>query len=530
LRLVLAAALLSLLSCKTRSDKPAPAARGTAAAAEAPDKKPGVIPLVRIGGRDWGYPSPYAFYPRGPGYVRMTLLFDTLVWRDEKGLVPWLARRWEAAEGGRRWTVELRDDARWHDGKPLTADDVKFTFEYLKRYPHTWFDLSPVEGVDVAGPRRLVFRLARPYAVFETRVLMRTPILPRHIWKDVDNPYTYAERAAVVGSGPFTLERYDRVQGSYVFRANERFFLGRPRVKRVAFVKTKTPAVALLKGEIDMTRILNVDALGMFRGKPGFKILTAPDYWLFRLLVNFDKEPMARVGFRRALAHAIDRAEMVKRVAHGGAVVGTFGYISPASEWHNPRTADYPHDPARARRLLDELGLRDENGDGVRELGGGRPLSLVLLSDNRFARAAEVVRGYLEDVGIEVTIRSADVSTHDSDIRKMKGFHLAVTAHGGVTGDLGNLTGGLPAIVGYRDPEFTRLVREQPFMGDAAGRRRALHRIQELIARDVATIPLYYLKWFHVYRPAAFDGWFYARHGLPIGVQLLEKKLVFLRR
>ena len=63
--------------------------------------------VLRLGERDWGYPSPYAFYPRGPGYVRMTFLFDTLAWMDQDDIIPWLAEAWDSSEDGKTWTVRL---------------------------------------------------------------------------------------------------------------------------------------------------------------------------------------------------------------------------------------------------------------------------------------------------------------------------------------------------------------------------------------------------------------------------------------
>lgn len=484
---------------------------------------------LRIEGRDWGYPSPYAFYRRGPGYVRMTLLFDSLAWKDENGIIPWLAKEWQSSEDGKTWVVKLVENATWHDGKNLTAEDVKFTFDYMKKYPHTWFDHSVIKSIEVLGPYEVKFDLIRPYAVFETRILCRTPIIPEHIWSSVENPYNYVDKGAIIGSGPFILEDYDRTHGSYLYIANRKFFRAEPKIDRLIFVPTTTSCITLLKGGIDMARILNIDSLGMFEGRPEFKILTAPDYWLFRLVINFNEQPMDNIQFRQALAHAINRPEMVERVAHGGAVVGTYAYFSPASEWHNPEVAEYPYDPDKAKKMLDEMNFKDKDGDGIRELPSGEKLSMILLSDNRFSRAAEAVKKYLEDVGMEARMDSADVSTHDSRIREMKGFHLALTAHGGVSGDLGNLTGGLPAIKGYEEEEYLKLVKGQPYMINPEERKEALWRIQEIIARDVATIPLYYLKWFHVYRPAVFDGWFYTKYGLPLGVQLLENKLAFLR-
>lgn len=484
---------------------------------------------VRIEGRDWGYPSPYAFYPRGPGYVRMMFVFDTLAWRDDRQIIPWLAQNWESSPDGKSWHLRLTENARWHDGEPFTAEDVKFTLDYFKTHPHPWFDLSVVDTAEITGPYEVKIILSRPYAVFQTRILSRVPMIPEHIWEKVENPYQFAAaKEAVTGTGPFVLQDYNPAQGSYLFTANPHFFKGKVKIDRLISVPTKTGDLSLLRGEIDMTRILKIDSLELFKNKAEFKILTAPDYWLFRLVINFTQEPMQDLQFRRALAHAVNRPEMVERVAHGGGVAGTYAYISPASEWHNPTVTDYPYDPEEARKLLDGMNIKDRDGDGFRELPPKEKFRVRLLSDKRFSRAAEAVKKYLEEVGLSVQIDSADVSTHDTRIREMKDFHLALTAHGGVSGDLGNLTGGLPAIKGYQNEMFRRLTAEQPYMTDPEKRKQALFSIQELIAADVATIPLYYLNWFHVYRPAVFDGWFYTWYGLPMGVQLLENKLAFV--
>ena len=127
---------------------------------------------VRIEGRDWGYPSPYAFYTRGPGYIRMTFLFDMLLWQDEDEIIPWLAQEWEASEDGKTWTLKLVENATWHDGEPLTADDVKFTFDYMEEYPHPWFNHSIIESVAVTAPYEVKFTLSQPYAVFTTQILV----------------------------------------------------------------------------------------------------------------------------------------------------------------------------------------------------------------------------------------------------------------------------------------------------------------------------------------------------------------------
>ena len=83
---------------------------------------------------DWGYPSPYAHYLRGPGYIRMNLIFDTLVWKDDQGYVPAIAESWDYLEGENAYTFQLRKDVTWHDGEKLTPEDVVFTFNYIKEH------------------------------------------------------------------------------------------------------------------------------------------------------------------------------------------------------------------------------------------------------------------------------------------------------------------------------------------------------------------------------------------------------------
>ena len=90
--------------------------------------------VLRLAGEDWGYPSPFQFYPRGPGYVHMSLIFDTLTWKDECGIVGLLAQGWTVSDDRRQYDFTLRRNVRWHDGVRLTAADVVFSLCYLKKH------------------------------------------------------------------------------------------------------------------------------------------------------------------------------------------------------------------------------------------------------------------------------------------------------------------------------------------------------------------------------------------------------------
>ena len=129
---------------------------------------------------DWGFPSPYAHYARGPGYSRMSFLFDTLVWKDEAGYVPALAERWELV-GDDEYIFSLREGVTWHDGEPFTADDVVFTVDYTKDHPYMWVDSSIIDDAEAIDDLTVKMTLSAPFAPFLDQVAGTLPILPDKI-------------------------------------------------------------------------------------------------------------------------------------------------------------------------------------------------------------------------------------------------------------------------------------------------------------------------------------------------------------
>ena len=142
---------------------------------------------------DWGYPSPYGHYSRGPGYIRMSLIFDTLVWKDENGIVPALAESWQM-EGDDVYTFNLRDDVLWHDGEKLTAQDVVFTIDYIKEHPYIWVSSDIIKTAEAVDDHTVRISLKKPYAPFLDAVAGTLPILPEHIYEGVDNPADFQGR------------------------------------------------------------------------------------------------------------------------------------------------------------------------------------------------------------------------------------------------------------------------------------------------------------------------------------------------
>jgi peptide/nickel transport system substrate-binding protein len=484
----------------------------------------GSVPVYTVADTtgDWGFPSPYAHYARGPGYTRMSFLFDTLIWKDDEGYVPALAEEWEM-EGDDVYLFHLRDGVTWHDGKPFTADDVVFTVDYIKEHPYQWVDSGIIESAEALDDQTVKITLSEPYAPFLDQVGGTLPILPEHIWADVDDPVNYRDQDALVGTGPYTLDvdDYDMVQGTYRYIAYEDYYLGEPKVTELIFRKISAPnaAAELQQGNVDMAPI-EPEMIDLLEGD--FEILEVPAHWWnYKLMINHQEEPMSDKRFRQALAYAIDRDNLVEIAGRGYGLAGSPGFVPPDNDWYNPEMDSYyPHDPAKAEELLDDMGY---DGEQIQLLVRG--------NDDEAERIGELIEADLEAVGIDVDLRIMDSKTVDS---KVKGwdFDLAVSGHGGIIGDpnfLADNTIDMESFNSARydeNSELTDLLEEQVTVLDEDARHDLIDQAQVLYAEDVPAISLYYTESF-----VAHDGQvdlYYTYNGMALGIPIALNKLSFV--
>jgi peptide/nickel transport system substrate-binding protein len=498
----------------------------------------GTAAEIHLPGGDWGLPTPFTFYPRGPGYIHLSFVYDTLVWKDRQGFVPWLAESWETAPNGATWTFHLRRDVRWQDGKLLTAKDVVFTFDYLRRHPVEWFPLQKIRNVEAPDDFTVVFHMDGPYAPFLGHVAGSIPVIPMHIWRDVSDPRQTTVLDRVVGSGPYRLVLYDKSQGAYAYEANTDFFLGQPQVRKILFVPTGDPVAALDRGDVDEAPI-PVSLLQRFRNDKKYSLMSGPGYSLLTLLFNTDRHPFSEAVARHAFAHAIDRTALIDHAVPGGlegARPGSPGFLPPDSKWFDPECQDvYGFDPSGARDLLRSLGIEDRNGDGICEAEDGSPMRFTLITTSPYMREAESLKLMLKEIGFAIDLRALDVKTLDAMVREGR-FDLALTAHGGL--------GGAPSVVGGfgvardeplspgtpKDPKYLETARQLLVTTNPAESAELCKRMQRLYADELPTIPLYYPIGYIAYRSDVFNGWFYtAEGGIAIGVPSPFNKLAFIR-
>lgn len=467
---------------------------------------------VRLAGGRWGYPSPFA-YRRGLGLTLVSLLFDTLLWRVPSGeLRPWLARTWTPSEDGTEHRFTLRD-VRWHDGRPVRAEDVAATFELLSAIQHRrdpidmmqLRGLAAVRDVRVDGPRTVTILLDRPYAAFVDVLAGRVPIVPAHVWATVDDPVALRGPDAVMGSGPYVLESCDEAGGRYRYRANDAYFLGRPYLHHVELVPVSDELAALEQGLIDVAVFVS-DAgrpppvvLERFE-TPQYHVQARPGEWTRALF--FDLRPPSVFADRRlrhAFAYAIDREALVADLLGGRGVVGSTGGLGPAHPLLASGLHDYPPDLPRARSLLDEAGLVRPPGAGTRLQGDGRPWRPVLLTDEGDPGAAERVAADLRRVDVDIqVVRRPRVEC--DDLVTAGRYQLALVGHGSLGGDPDllrlRLSARIPAtgrtiVRGYRSARFEQLADGQSTALDADRRAGLVHALQGVVAADLPMLSLY---------------------------------------
>ncbi|QLA10851.1 hypothetical protein GD606_00430 [Desulfolutivibrio sulfodismutans DSM 3696] len=432
---------------------------------------------------DWGAPSPYLHDKRGPGYVLTTLVFDTLIWKNgQGGLIPSLAASWRAE--GESYAFELDPAAKWHDGAPVTPEDVVFTFDYVKKHPYFNVDVSMVAAVEKTGPHSVTCTLSRPFVPFLTNVAGSLPILPRHIFEAVDDPGRFTAPKALTGSGPYRLAAYDQAQGQYLFAANPEYHLGAPLAGEIVFMRMSPPAAlaALKTGQVDLATSVPAASIDELTAA-GITCITFQTSHPVRLKFNHKKPILAQAAVRQGLAHLVDRPRMVETVYLGRADLWDARGLAPLA----PGAADlYPHDPAAAARLLSSAGWTRQGDAPWRTETGEAALTLVALK--QYDALARMTAAQLTAGGVPVT-----VALHDrgglNDRLTAGDYDLAVVSFSQL-GDPDTLR---HAVLGKRpesddyaaDPELTALLTAQVSETDPARRQAMVEAAGERFASEL---------------------------------------------
>jgi peptide/nickel transport system substrate-binding protein len=298
----------------------------------------------------------------------MMWVYDTLARRDENlEIIPWAAESWEWVDS-LTLDVILREGMTFHDGQPVSVDDLVFTVEYAQAnaFP-TWNAiLSRIASVEKQDDRTVRFNLSAPFAPFVGNILTALYIVPMHIWEGVSDPNTF-ENPSPIGSGPFKFGEW-RKNESWSFLRNEDHFRA-PKVDvLVAVIPTPETLIGLLETqELDGTgTYLRGDSqIDSVTALPHMEVVTTATLSLQSVYMDTSKLPGSDPAFRRAIHHLVPKARLLDAVAgKGGGLVADANFLPPDHAWYQSGLPNYEFDPDQAHAVLEEAGYTwDEDGN-----------------------------------------------------------------------------------------------------------------------------------------------------------------------
>jgi peptide/nickel transport system substrate-binding protein len=431
-----------------------------------------------------------------PTHIVTGPIFNGLVGHDlQLAPVPDLAERWSVSPDGRVYTFQLVKNALWHDGKPVTSADLKFTFEevLLKYHGRTRAALGKnLETIETPDPYTVVFRFKEPYAPFLALVDgVNAPILSQHVYAGTDI-LKHPANSVPIGSGPFKFKEW--VRGDHVTLVrNDRYFKkGKPYLDRIVIRIMPDPAAATIafeKGEVDYFLFPPPHEIVRLQQLPGVVVTTRGREGfagVVTLIPNLRRPILGNLKVRQAMAYAIDRRVILDKAYFGKGEVAT-GPISRALGWaYNATVSRYDRDLTKANRLLDEAGYPRGSSD-VR-------FTLSVVYDTAFAKVAEVLRDQLREVGIDLQLRLMERNAWIDAVYKRWDFDLAFTHfENGSDPDIGvkrvYVSSNIVPVpfsnaAGYQNPRVDHLFDLAARELDRAKRARAYFEIQEILVRE----------------------------------------------
>jgi len=438
-----------------------------------------------------------------------SLVFNSLVKKDEKfDYVPELASKIDRSEDGLTFTLTLRDGVTFQDGRPFSSADAKYTLDTVLANPFaksaSFFEGSGanrkayVSSVEAPDAHTLVIKLNNRWTGLLPN-LVPIAIIPKDGYE--------SQKTHPLGTGPFKFKSYDQTQQVVDLEPNTSYWDGPPQIPavRVRVISDSNAMQAELRsGRVDIAPLptsLSPDAIKSLGNDPRLNVQQFDGSNLNLLTLNTTAAPLDSVKVRQAIAYAIDRESMIRDLVQGQGKIAHS--ILPEESWAFTPGQTYHYDPAAAKRLLDEAGFRDPDGDGP-QMRFAKPILFRISGSSAAARQyAGVIQNYLKEVGVPVTIETSELNVLFEFLKRGQ-FQIAY----------GQWVGGNQDPIFYRDlfatseiptearasrnrsrysnPELDKILEEAANTYDHAQAAPLYARAQDIVSREVPVIPLWY--------------------------------------
>lgn len=470
-------------------------------------------------------------------YVNSVTYASLMTVNSDGDLEPYLAEEFKVSDDEKTITYDIKDNAVWHDGEKVTAEDVAFTFTSMAAGDYTggyYGDVKnikgaedyhdgkadSVEGIKIIDEDTVEIEFESTYAPAVTN-LGTVQILPEHVWGEIA-PGEWPNQTELlnnpVGCGPYKLTEYK--SGSHVkFEAVDNFFGGDVKTPNLVFkvINADTTQAEFKNGAIDVANVeglrkADIDALT----KEGYETKEFSNFVFTYMGFNLRNENLNNVKLRQAFMHAINRQGIVDNVVEGRGQVVDAPMLP--SLWSYPEQSvlnDYKYDEQKAKDLLKEAGWEDKDGDGIVENSKGEKLelSLVCQTDNPVRqKSALIIQENLKAIGVKIDIESMEysavmdkvVANHDFDLYMMGNtlsldpnprpmWHSDAISHeAGVIGY---------NIVAYENEETDKLIEEGNSVIDQAQRKEIYSKFGQILNEDVPEVYLFCQNIERAYNP-----------------------------
>lgn len=456
------------------------------------------------------------------------LIYETLAQVDTIAadeVKPWLADSWTWSDGNKKLVFKLHPGVKFTDGVGMTAQDVVFSYELLKKFPATNLRGIQFASIEATGTDVVTMTFDKPSLQF-LDIIVANEILPEHIWGKVADPVAYPD-ADPIGTGPFTLKSFSAA--SYLLVKNPNYWqTGKPKIDGLQFVSKRDNegvALALAQGQIDWGGVYVPNVGQTYTSKnPHFKAFW-PTVGTDGLITNQQTAPFNDLAVRKAVSLAVDRKQIANAnqgqpASNQTALPMPVYQKSVAPEYQN---LVYTQDKAGAKKLLENDGyVMGQDGYYAKN---GQTLSFTITDPSSYTEQiaeAQVIVSQMKDVGIKadingVPVESINALTQKGNFQASLGYPIDTqTSEFAIYDSWMNPAYSLPIgqdiitgqnIQRWNDPATRQLFDQYPVATTDAERQKILFALQKTMVEQLPLIPLTYFPDYAEYNDTKVTGW-----------------------